>query len=147
MPAPAWEAPFLKNLADTANVRAAAAAAGIDRRTAYYRREKVHAFRAAWDEALEDACDLLELKARERALKGESDTLLILLLKAHRPGVYRETIRTEHTGADGGPILIRDVDRAKAERKLEQWRAEILARRASLRLAPPSSDTSSNGSA
>jgi hypothetical protein len=92
-PEPAWTAPFLKTLAATANVRASAEAAGVDRRTCYYRRQQVDAFRDAWDEALEDACDLLELKARERALAGLSDNLLMFLLKAHRPRVYRETTR------------------------------------------------------
>ena len=90
---PAWTATFLTVLRETANVRASADAAGIDRRTAYYRRDHDPDFRAAWDDALEDACDVLEAKARERALAGLSDNLLIFLLKAHRPRVYRETTR------------------------------------------------------
>jgi hypothetical protein len=90
---PKWAAAFLTVLRETANVRASADAAGIDRRTAYYRRDNDPDFRAAWDDALEDACDVLEAKARERALAGQSDNLLMFLLKAHRPRVYRETTR------------------------------------------------------
>ena len=33
-----------------------------------------------------------------------SDTLLIFLLKAHRPKKYRETIHHAVTGEDGGPV-------------------------------------------
>jgi hypothetical protein len=47
-----------------------------------------------WDEALEDACDILEAEAWKRA-RDKSDLLLIFLLKAHRPAKYRETTRHE----------------------------------------------------
>lgn len=33
-----------------------------------------------------------------------SDTLMIFLLKAHRPQKYRENFKLEHSGPDGGPI-------------------------------------------
>jgi hypothetical protein len=36
-----------------------------------------------------------------------SDTLLIFLLKAKRPQVYRDNAVVEHTGAGGGPLEIR----------------------------------------
>lgn len=38
------------------------------------------------------------------AIKEYSDTLLIFMLKAHKPDMYRETVRSELTGKDGGPI-------------------------------------------
>ena len=37
---------------------------------------------------------MLHAIAMERARK-QSDTMLIFLLKAHRPAVYRETVRTD----------------------------------------------------
>jgi hypothetical protein len=40
----------------------------------------------------------VELEARRRAIEGESDLLLIFLLKAHRPQKYREKVQPEHTG-------------------------------------------------
>lgn len=84
-----WGPIFLASLADTANVRLACKAAGIARKTAYQQRNRSKEFAAKWDEALEQACDVLEATARSRALTV-SDTLLIFLLKAHRPEVYRE---------------------------------------------------------
>jgi len=87
-----WYGVFLSTLRNTANVRAACEKAHITRRTAYRNRDENAAFRDAWDEAIEDACDSLEAVARVRAQRS-SDTLLIFLLKAHRPGVYRETTR------------------------------------------------------
>ena len=69
-------------------------------------------FALAWDVAVDAAADALELEARRRAVEGTekpvffqgyecgrireySDTLLIVLLKANRPGKFRE--RVEHT--------------------------------------------------
>jgi hypothetical protein len=45
--------------------------------------------RSGWDAARESGTDLLEDCARRRAIE-RSDTLLIFLLKARRPHVYRE---------------------------------------------------------
>ena len=92
-----WYPKFLAALRDSGNVRAASEAAGILRETAYRNRRRYKAFAKQWDTAMEDACDLLEEEARRRA-KTNSDLLLIFLLKAHRPAVYRETIRQDHTG-------------------------------------------------
>jgi len=110
-----WTSVFLAELAATGNVSAAARAAGVNRDTPYGRRQTDPAFAAAWDSSLEEACDLLELEARRRAFAGVvepvfykgaecgrinkySDTLMIVLLKAHRPEKYRERVATEHSG-------------------------------------------------
>jgi hypothetical protein len=120
-PKNAWRETFLAVLRDTANVRIAATRGGIARSAAYEARERDADFRAKWDEALEDAVDVLEAEARRRAVtgcrkqiyyKGEaigeeveySDTLLIFLLKAHRPDKFRETQVHRHEGKDGGAI-------------------------------------------
>ena len=112
-----WKPAFLAALARSANVRLSASAACISRKTAYEHREKDAAFAAAWDTALEEACDLLEAEARRRAVEGVddgvwykgkkvgklirySDTLLIFLLKAHRPEKYRENARHENWNID-----------------------------------------------
>lgn len=92
-----WTKAFLTTLRKSGNVSQSARSAKIARRTAYARREIDEEFKAAWDEAIEEATDDLEEEARKRAIKT-SDTLLIFLLKANRPGKYRETIRQEHTG-------------------------------------------------
>jgi predicted MPP superfamily phosphohydrolase len=84
-----WRPIFLKVLRNTANVRAACEKAGVTRQAAYKSRNASEEFRAQWDEAIEDAVDVLEAVAQDRARKT-SDTLLIFLLKAHRPDKYRE---------------------------------------------------------
>lgn len=107
---PEWADVFLLGLAETGNVTAAAELAEIDRSTAYKLRDRSADFRAAWDSAVEIAVDGLEAEARRRAL-ASSDTLLIFLLKAHRPNKFRERASVEHSGevkvtveyADGDP--------------------------------------------
>jgi hypothetical protein len=119
-------ATFLKALSDGASVQAAAAAAGVTRRTPYNWRESVEGFGDAWDEAEEAGTDALEDEAVRRARDGTekpvfqngrevgrvreySDTLLIFLLKGRRPGKFRDRQSIEHTGKDGGPIKTEDV--------------------------------------
>jgi hypothetical protein len=92
-----WQPIFLTVLRDTANVRLACQKAGISRPVAYKHRNRSSRFAAEWDTALAEAVDVLEAEARRRGLAA-SDTLLIFLLKAHRPEVYRETIRHDHAG-------------------------------------------------
>ena len=110
-----WIEPFLEALATTANVTVAAGQVGIDRATAYRRKHSDEVFEQRWEEAIEEAVDLLEGEARRRAAvgvdephyyKGEIvgyvkkyDTrLLICLLKAHRPAKYRENFSMTHSG-------------------------------------------------
>jgi hypothetical protein len=88
--------------------------AGASARTIYRHRAKDGKFAAAWERALEDAADVLELEARRRAVRGTerpvyqggklvghvteySDTLLMFLLRAARPGKYGPPARQ---GAD-----------------------------------------------
>lgn len=92
-----WWPRFLAALRNSANVRAACQAAGIERKTAYRNRHQYRGFAKAWDEAIEDACDVLEAEAWQRA-RSTSDLLLIFLLKAHRPAMYRETVKQQHEG-------------------------------------------------
>lgn len=91
---PNWREVFLATLADTGNVRASCLRAQISSVVAYEHKTADADFRAQWDEALENATDLLEFEARRRALGQKdldptkvpaSDTLMIFLLKAHRP--------------------------------------------------------------
>ena len=90
-----WREPFLAVLGKSANVSHACIRAGISRQAAYRAYDTDLEFRDQWDRALEEACDVLEKEAWRRALK-QSDTLLIFLLKAHRPLKYREVIQTQN---------------------------------------------------
>lgn len=94
---------FVEQLVKGQTITAAAKASGICRRTAYSWRESDKTFAEAWDDALEIGTEKLETEATRRALEG-SDTLLIFLLKARRPKVYRERVSTEVSGPDGQPL-------------------------------------------
>lgn len=111
---------FLVELAQRGNVSAACAAAGLSRVWFYAERKTDEAFAEAWNEALETAIDAMELEARRRAVEGVekpivgrigkdqdgiithvreySDSLMTLLLKAHRPDKYRERTDVHHSG-------------------------------------------------
>ena len=103
LPKPEWVDRFLEVFRDTCNVRLSCHAAGIDRCAVYHYRAADPEFREAWDQAEDDAIDLLEAEARKRA-RASSDVLMIFLLKAHRPHKYREISKHEHSGPGGGPI-------------------------------------------
>jgi hypothetical protein len=104
------------NIADTARV------VGIARRTPYIWRKSDKAFAASFEDAAEEAMDLLDGEARRRAMgevqtpvyyQGEvvglvprySDALLMFLLRAHRPGKYRERYEHRVPVADPRPVL------------------------------------------
>ena len=95
-------AAFLEHLAKHGNISAAARSVGVDRRFWYRVKETDQEFAGAWDDAVEQAVDLMLEEARRRALKGieepvfyqgnvcghiqrYSDVLLMFLVKAHRP--------------------------------------------------------------
>lgn len=87
---------FIAALASGATVAEACAAAGIGRRTAYDHRRRDEAFALRWADAVEEGTEALEREAIRRAMEG-SDTLLIFLLKARRPNVYRDRVSVDQT--------------------------------------------------
>jgi hypothetical protein len=112
---------FLACLRRTGNVTQAAQEAGISRQSCYRLRDSDPEFAELWDQAEITGCDMLEAEARRRAVEGVdkpvfyrgeqcgtvkeySDTLLIVLLKAHRPEKYRE--RHEIVGKDGQALRV-----------------------------------------
>lgn len=114
-----WRLKFLDGLRLHGIITQAAADAQIDRSTAYYERQRDPVFAQEWEEALDRGVDMLEDVAKKRAYEG-SDTLLIFLLKAHRPNRYRETIRTvtlNVTPDDLKDLSDDDLDRLDAQLK------------------------------
>lgn len=118
---------FLNVLSETANVTLAARASGMSRSSAYRLRKAEASFAEAWDDAVEEALDLIEEEVRRRAVDGRekpvfyqgrecgrvreySDTLAVFFLKAHRPEKYADRKKCEHTGEDGGPVTFRWAD-------------------------------------
>lgn len=117
-----WKERFLNALRRSPNVSAAARLAGYTRQRVYQLRDEDPDFAQAWDDALGQATDRAEGELYRRAVRGVtkkvyyqdkhidtlreySDTLLIFLLKSHKPGVYRETVRSEVTGKDGKDLI------------------------------------------
>lgn len=92
-----WRPVFVAAFAEAGSVATACRAAGIDRSTAYRERQRDERFALAWADAEEGATDMLESEALRRAMEG-SDRLVVMLLRARRPGIYREDVRVEHAG-------------------------------------------------
>ncbi len=149
--APDWAPRLLAELRERGNIRAACEAAGVGRQTVYDRRDADQAFARQFADALEDGCDRLELEAHRRAHDGllrkkfsktgepiidpdtkqqyaereYSDTLLIFLLKAHRPQKYRENFKHEHTGKDDGPIEFSHLTDAELDERIAQLEIQV----------------------
>jgi hypothetical protein len=129
-----WVDGFLSILRDTGNVRAATHAAQIDRSTAYKLRERDPSFANAWEEAIEEAADVLEAEARRRAtigvdepvfykglpvgsVKRYSDSLLMFLLRGIRPDAYRDRISFKDETSSPREHLVTKLDELEARRE------------------------------
>ena len=112
---------FLAAVCGGSTITLAAQEAGINRGTAYRWRGEDASFSDAWDDALDEGTDRLEQEAVRRGRDGVtkpvyqggklvgkvqeySDTLLIFMLKARRPEIYRERATFEHTGKGGSEL-------------------------------------------
>ena len=128
VPAHDWRPRFLAAFRNSANVRAAAHAAGVDWSTAYKARKREPDFAQAWDMAEEEALDLVEAKAMQLALGGDT-RLLVFFLRTRRPEKYGDRARLELTGAAGGPIVTRILDELDDHQKAALRRAidDVLA--------------------
>lgn len=91
-----WQPAFLAMLRNSGNVRLSCAEAGISRTVAYDARDADPDFAKAWEDALQDALDLIEARARVMALEG-NERMIELLLKAHRPEIYRDRVQQDIT--------------------------------------------------
>jgi hypothetical protein len=93
-------------------------------RAQHYVWKKDPEYSAAFEEATDEACELLEAEARRRAATGTlkpvfyqgkkcgsvreySDVLLMFLLKSLKPERYRDNAKIEHAGPNGGPLEVR----------------------------------------
>lgn len=94
---PTWQEQFLALFGNSLNIASSAMGAGINRRTVYRERDRNPEFAAALADAKAEAIERLEGAAYDRA-KKMSDVLLIFLLKAHKPEVYRESFDQHHKG-------------------------------------------------
>lgn len=102
-----WKKAFLDAFRQIGIVAPAAAIAQISRDAVRMATIRDPKFAEQYKEALEQSTERLESVAFARASRTEdpSDTLLIFLLKARKPAVYRDNYRIEHSGPEGAPIL------------------------------------------
>lgn len=141
-----WAPAFLAALRMTGNITASAHAAQISRCLVYKRRDSDRAFRDEMADALDEATDTLEAEARRRALEGcarkqfmrngepiidpetgdqyvereYSDTLLLALLRAHRPQRFRENRSVELSGPNGGPIDVSQMTPEERKARIDE---------------------------
>lgn len=118
---------FLDALRECANVTVAARSVGISPGTVYNHRKDDPLFAERFQEALDEAVDMLEYEAHRRAFKGTeepvfhkgeecgyitkySDPMAMFLLKSHRPDKYRE--RSEVKQEISGGMQLNDTARA-----------------------------------
>lgn len=86
-----WRPAFLAAFRNSANIRASAQAAGIDWSTAYRARKREPRFAEAWGMAEQEALDLLEARAMQLALGGDTH-MLIFMLKTRRPEKFQDRV-------------------------------------------------------
>jgi len=113
-----WREAFLRSFRACGIIKRAAEDAGVTRRAVYYAHKREPEFRALYDEAREESIEVLEDVARGRA-KESSDNLLIFLLKAARPDVYREVVRNENINVNMNANLER-LDKQLTDSQIDE---------------------------
>lgn len=125
------------------NATNAAKIVEVSKETVFHHKRLDPEFAAEWIKAVHESTDVLESEAIRRAVDGftepiffqgvqcgevrkYSDLLLIFMLKARRPNVYRENIRHEHGGLDDRPISIHAVSDEELERIITAAAAELI---------------------
>lgn len=93
------KAAFLDNLRETANVTVAARAAGVSSGTVYKHKREDVLFAERWDEAMQEAIDMLEHEAHRRAFEGTEEPVF----HQGRPTYMYET------EADGSVKLVEEI--------------------------------------
>lgn len=145
-----WQERFLATYAQSGNITLAAKSSGINRITYYRELARDEEFVKLAEAAKQEAVDIAEAELRRRATVGTptvktvrkmdaagviieetvtettyiSTAALIAYLRANHPA-YREGLRVEHTGGDGGPVQIQ-VERERTPERLEALLAVAL---------------------
>lgn len=132
---PEWSKLFLAELAATSNVTASAKKAGISTGTAYEARRARPEFNRAWQQALCEGYDHLEMELLHRLRTGEikpaagakkgvrnfDNGIAFRLLLAHKDSVMRQRAVRDNLDSEA---IIRSIN-AKFE-KIRERRAEAL---------------------
>jgi hypothetical protein len=95
VPVDVWMPRFLEGLRATGVIRAACKYAGVTRPLVFGHRKRSATFAQAWDEALQDAVDSVELAMLDR-VKAGSDSMIQFYLRSRRKDVYGDVKTVEH---------------------------------------------------
>ncbi|MCW1429162.1 hypothetical protein [Novosphingobium sp. JCM 18896] len=121
-----WREPFFAKLAETSNVAAACAHAGVTRAAVYDLRRRDRRFYDRWMEALAAGYDNLEMELLHHLRTGEiqggpkfNPLAAMRVLQQHRDTVAREKAR--RANVDAATV------RASIDRKIAEMRALVLA--------------------
>lgn len=142
-----WRTEFLAVLAETSNVTAAAAAAGVHPSRPYKVKRSEPEFAREWRAALCEGYDCLEIEVLHRLRFGEpkdaehrfDNATALRLLAQHRDTVARE--RAIRENADVAAV------RASIQAKLAQMREEVLAGKRAAMAAQAENDAGQAGGA
>lgn len=121
-----WRPRFLAALEETKLVTEACKVAGVGRSTVYDARREDPVFAAQWEELEASLIERMEAEAYRRAVDGVtkplvsagkyvtdvqefSDGLLMFLLRARRPHIYRERVDVKHTGGVDSTVRVEIV--------------------------------------
>ena len=119
---------FLAAVRKTGVIRTAARAAGIGRATHYVWLNNDAKYRAAYEEAIDDATDRIEANVVRMATTGIDGPpnliAAIFMLKARRPQIYRDHYDVRHSGSIN--VAISPEDEAIAERIISRRLVEQL---------------------
>lgn len=118
---------FLANLTEGWSVTNAADGIGVSRQALYKLRQEDENFADEWDSAIEEGTDRLEDEAIRRAM-GNSDTLMIFMLKARRPQKYKDRVENQLTGKDGGVLIVPGISK-----DLSEWEQQAIEQQAELK--------------
>ncbi|WP_156840752.1 hypothetical protein [Novosphingobium aquimarinum] len=130
--APDWRKAFLTALAESSNVKASAARAGISPSTAYDARRNDPAFQREWQDALFEGYEHLEMTLLQRLREGEikpaagakrgkrtfDNATAFRLLMLHRESAARAMAQRENRDADAVLASIdAKIDRMRAVKR------------------------------
>lgn len=110
-----WRPKFLAAFRDTGLVTEACEVAKVGRSTVYQERQRNEDFALAWADIELETTEAMEREAFRRGVEGVekpmvsagklvttvreySDTLLIFMLKARKPEMYRDNVHVQHSG-------------------------------------------------
>ena len=133
-----WRPKFLAGLSLTNSPTLAARFARTTKQTVYNHRKWDSEFAQQWQNAVEDAVDLLHAQAFQRALEGDCEPvfymgalvgyvrkfdsrLQIELLRAHKPDIFKTAGTQVNIGSRGDIFVLSEDQRHELQRLNREW--------------------------